>query len=391
MTLTATEVLELYPHRRPFRFVDRLLEVDEKHAVGEYTYRPDEFFYEGHFPGHPVTPGTILIETMGQTAMSMYLLQGEAESRLRNLTMVVTEVNVAFSRLALPGETVLTRAHKVFWRGRKLKVSVELWGSDGARISHGTIAGVDVRGPAMTNTAIDVSTRYNEEFWEKAWRRFSFRTPDRLPWWPALKALCDHAPDRLEIGPGVFPRLPIEGTHVIDLSKGALEVLAQHGAIPHQGLLAEQSFPEKSFDVVGLFEVLEHVAEDEALLREIARVTRPGGHLALTVPMGMKHFCSFDRYVGHVRRYEPDELRSKIERAGYALERFEVHEQSPLEPAASVHVFVMRHFPLLTIWALRFIFLPLLERTRIEWHEAGEWEALTRGAIDCGAIFRRTA
>jgi SAM-dependent methyltransferase len=241
----------------------------------------------------------------------------------------------------------------------------------------------------MTNTSIEASTRYNEALYEEAWRRYSFRKPDRLPWWPELKALCEDRPDRLEIGPGIFPRMPVQGTHAIDLSTSALEVLARHGAITHHGLLEEQRFADASFDVVGMFEVLEHVADDEGLLREIARITRPGGHLALTVPLGMKHYCSFDRLVGHVRRYEPDELRSKVERAGYVLERFEIHSQSPLEPAASVHVYVITHFPRLTVWAMKFIFLPILERMRIEWHDAPKWEALVQNATDCGAIFRR--
>jgi SAM-dependent methyltransferase len=241
----------------------------------------------------------------------------------------------------------------------------------------------------MSDTAIEASTRYNEALYEDLWRRMSFRTPDHLPWWPALKALCDGAPDRLEIGPGVFPRMPVHGTHAIDLSAGALEVLTRHGAITHHGLLQDQGFRDASFDVVGMFEVLEHVADDEGLLREIARITRPGGYLALTVPLGMKHYCSFDRYMGHVRRFEPDELRSKVEGAGYVLERFEVHSQSVREPAASLYVAVMRYFPRLTAWAMRFIFLPLLERTRIDWHDAAQWAALIRGATDCGAIFRR--
>ncbi|HLK41562.1 MAG TPA: methyltransferase domain-containing protein [Polyangiaceae bacterium] len=241
----------------------------------------------------------------------------------------------------------------------------------------------------MANTALDASTSYNEALYEEFWSRLPFRTPDHLPWWPAFKALCDGTKDRLEIGPGVFPRLPVEGTHVIDLSASSLEVLGRQGAITHHGLLQDQRFPDASFDVVGMFEVLEHVTDDEGLLREIARITRPGGHLALTVPLGMKHYCSFDRYMGHVRRFEPEELRSKVERAGYVLERFEVHAQSVHEPAATVYVFVMRYFPRITAWMLRFVFLPLLEKTKIEWHEPTRWEEVTRKATDIGVIFRR--
>jgi SAM-dependent methyltransferase len=241
----------------------------------------------------------------------------------------------------------------------------------------------------MSEAAIDKAQSYNESLYEEMWKRMAFHPPDRLPWWPALKALADNAPERLEIGPGVFPRLPVEGTHVVDLSAGALEVLARHGAIAHNGLLQDLKFPDGSYDLVGMFEVLEHVPDDEGLLAEIARITRPGGHLALTVPMGMKHYCSFDRYMGHVRRFEPDELRSKVERAGFVLERFEIHEQSIHEPMASLYVAVMRHFPRFTAWMLRYVFLPLLGRKKLVWHDAADWEAATVGVTDCGAVFRR--
>lgn len=58
---------ELLPHRDPFLFIDHLLEVDEHHTVAERTFGEDHFFFEGHFPGYPVVPGVILIETMAQT------------------------------------------------------------------------------------------------------------------------------------------------------------------------------------------------------------------------------------------------------------------------------------------------------------------------------------
>ncbi len=241
----------------------------------------------------------------------------------------------------------------------------------------------------MSEVALEKAQNYNESLYEDMWKRMAFNPPDRLPWWPALKALADAAPERLEIGPGVFPRLPVVGTHVVDLSSGALEVLAKHGAVAHNGLLQDLKFDEGRFDLVAMFEVLEHVPEDEGLLKEIARITKPGGHLVLTVPMGMKHYCSFDRYMGHVRRFEPEELRGKIERAGYVLERFEVHEQSVHEPAASMYVWVMQHMPRFTAWMLRYVFLPMLSKKKIVWRDAGEWDALTRGATDCGAIFRR--
>ena len=62
--LSPRQILELLPQQHPFRFVDEILEVDEQRISGRYTFRHDEFFYSGHFPGRPITPGVILLESM---------------------------------------------------------------------------------------------------------------------------------------------------------------------------------------------------------------------------------------------------------------------------------------------------------------------------------------
>lgn len=146
--LTAEEVLELIPQQKPFRFIDRLVELDENHAVGEYTFRDDETFYAGHFPGNPVTPGVILIETMCQTglvALGIYLLGLEcSKDEVKQAVTLFTDNNVEFANMVKPGDKVIVRAEKVFWRRRKLKSNVTLSLADGTLVAKGTVAGMGV-------------------------------------------------------------------------------------------------------------------------------------------------------------------------------------------------------------------------------------------------------
>ncbi|MFT3835846.1 MAG: 3-hydroxyacyl-ACP dehydratase FabZ family protein [Myxococcaceae bacterium] len=146
--LTPDEVLDLLPQKPPFRFVDRLLRLDENGAVGEYTFKPDETFYPGHFPGNPVTPGVILTETMCQTgivALGIYLLGMEFPKEVvaRTVTLL-TETQIEFMNMVKPGETVRTTAEKIFWRRRKLKAQVSMTKADGTEVARGTVAGMGV-------------------------------------------------------------------------------------------------------------------------------------------------------------------------------------------------------------------------------------------------------
>lgn len=151
--LTPEQILRLIPQQPPFRFIDRLLALDESTAVGEYTFRADEFFYAGHFPGHPVTPGVILVETMCQTglvAMGIHLLGMELpEDEVAKTITLFTDADVEFARMVEPETTVRVTAEKLFWRRRKLKSSVKLTLTDGTYVAGGTVSGMGVsREPA---------------------------------------------------------------------------------------------------------------------------------------------------------------------------------------------------------------------------------------------------
>jgi SAM-dependent methyltransferase len=78
---------------------------------------------------------------------------------------------------------------------------------------------------------------------------------------------------------------------------------------------------ECEFDVVGAFDVLEHLVADENALAQIFNAARPGGGLLVTVPQHPFLWSASDKYAMHQRRYSRAELRRKVECAGFEIER----------------------------------------------------------------------
>lgn len=81
------------------------------------------------------------------------------------------------------------------------------------------------------------------------------------------------------------------------------------------------SFPDACFDLVTALDVIEHVDADDAILREAYRVLRPGGRVLITTPAFQWLWSFNDKLNAHKRRYTAGELRSKLEHAGFKVER----------------------------------------------------------------------
>jgi 3-hydroxyacyl-[acyl-carrier-protein] dehydratase len=146
--LTAAEVLARVPQREPFRFVDELVELSEERAVGRYRWRPEADFYRGHFPGNPVTPGVLLVESMAQCGVVPIALfrfyQELDEAEAEKFQTLFTDAQVDFSGVVRPGDVVTTESRVLFYRRRKLRVEATMTGADGKIVCSGQLAGMGV-------------------------------------------------------------------------------------------------------------------------------------------------------------------------------------------------------------------------------------------------------
>lgn len=115
------EIETLIPHRKPFLFVDGIIEAGESRIVAEHTFDAGEFFFSGHFPEYPVVPGVILIETMAQSGgaglRKLGVLSGNA------LFFLGTVDKVKFRRQVRPGEKVRCEITNLRVSGKMIKQS----------------------------------------------------------------------------------------------------------------------------------------------------------------------------------------------------------------------------------------------------------------------------
>lgn len=96
-------IQKILPHRYPFLFVDKIIESSEKRIVGIKNVTIDEPFFQGHFPGHPIMPGVLIIEAMAQVAGVGAL---NMKDNIGKLAYFLSINNAKFRKPVLPGDTL---------------------------------------------------------------------------------------------------------------------------------------------------------------------------------------------------------------------------------------------------------------------------------------------
>jgi beta-hydroxyacyl-ACP dehydratase FabZ len=103
------EIFDILPHRYPLLLVDRILEMEMgKRVVGIKNVTINEPFFQGHFPGHPIMPGVLLLEAMAQTGGVLAMRSAEAEGMDIKTKVIyfMTIDKVKFRKPVLPGDQI---------------------------------------------------------------------------------------------------------------------------------------------------------------------------------------------------------------------------------------------------------------------------------------------
>ena len=121
--LSSTEIQNVIPHRYPFLLVDRIIELEPmKRAVGIKNVTINEQFFQGHFPGHPVMPGVLIIEAMAQVGGVAML---HPEENRGKLAFFAGMDRVKFRRPVVPGDQLRMVAEIIKVRSNMGKLWVQ--------------------------------------------------------------------------------------------------------------------------------------------------------------------------------------------------------------------------------------------------------------------------
>ena len=122
--LDIDEIMKVLPHRYPFLLVDRILEIEpNKRIVGIKNCTINEPFFQGHFPGHPIMPGVLIVEAMAQ--VGGMLLLGSVESPDDKIIYFMSLDNVKFRRPVRPGDQIRFEMEVIQIRGKVCRMRGE--------------------------------------------------------------------------------------------------------------------------------------------------------------------------------------------------------------------------------------------------------------------------
>jgi 3-hydroxyacyl-[acyl-carrier-protein] dehydratase len=126
MLLDINEIQKFLPHRYPFLLIDKVVEMERfKRIVAIKSVTINEGFFQGHFPGKPVMPGVLILESMAQ-AGGLLLLQ-EIPDRDHKLLYLASMNDVKFRRPVVPGDQLRVEVDILSWKGDRCKIQAKAY------------------------------------------------------------------------------------------------------------------------------------------------------------------------------------------------------------------------------------------------------------------------
>lgn len=188
--------------------------------------------------------------------------------------------------------------------------------------------GLQLYAPAFAKDGGGFKSSYFPELAGLEKRSFWFRSRNQLIVW-ALNTYCRDFQSFLEVGCGTgfvlsgvskaFPGATLLGSEI--LTAGLGYAAARLPSVRFIQMDAREIPYRDEFDVIGAFDVLEHIEDDVTVLREMSVALKKEGFLLITVPQHRWLWSPVDEYACHVRRYSVSELHRKLESAGFAIIR----------------------------------------------------------------------
>lgn len=132
MPMDINAIMKILPHRYPFLLLDRIVELEHgKRCVGIKNVTVNEPFFPGHFPGHPIMPGVLIVEAMAQVAGIMAYLASDEETQ-KKVSYFMGIDNAKFRKPVVPGDQLRIEITTTMNRRN-------IWGVDGKAYVDGKV------------------------------------------------------------------------------------------------------------------------------------------------------------------------------------------------------------------------------------------------------------
>ena len=136
--LNKKQIGELIPHRDPFLFLDELINIKKlETATGIKTFKDNEEFFRGHFPGHPIVPGVILIEMMAQAGAALIAYSIKEETKDKIVYLMNIE-NSKFRNPVFPNQKIYTDVKALRSKERVWKLQGKTYDDTNKKICEAT-------------------------------------------------------------------------------------------------------------------------------------------------------------------------------------------------------------------------------------------------------------